>query len=77
MQSLAYALRVFERLGTAASVQRKHDALLTMQWLHILRHTPGELVKATLLVNVSTKMVYHMVYPHTIETDNYASITMC
>ena len=56
IQSLAHHLRVFESLGTATSVQRKHDALLTMQWLYVLRHTPGEVVEATLLVDICAEM---------------------
>ena len=72
-----YHLGVFESLGTATRVQRKHDALLTMQWLHFLRHTPGEVVKATLLVNIRAEMVYHMVYPHLHRNNNNASITAC
>ena len=75
IQSLAYHLRVFECLGTATSVQRKHDAPLTMQWLHFLRHTAREVVKATLLVNIRAEMVYHMVYPHLHRNNNNASIT--
>ena len=31
---------------------------------NIMWNTPGEVEEATLLVNISTKMVYHMVYPH-------------
>ena len=72
-QPLAYDLRVFESLGTATCVQRKHDALLTMQWLRILRHTPGEAVKATLLVNIRAEMVY----PHLHRNNNNGSITAC
>ena len=48
-----------------------------MTVLQLFGDTTREVIEATLLVNVSTKMVYHMVYPHIIKTDNYASITMC
>ena len=48
-----------------------------MTVLQLFRDALGEVIEATLLVNVSTKMVYHTVYPHIIKTDNYASITMC
>ena len=73
IQSLAHHLRVFESLGTAASVQRKHDALLTMQWLYVLQHTAREVVKATLLVNIRAEMVY----PHVHRNNNNDSITEC
>ena len=73
IQSLAHHLRVFESLGTAAIVQRKHDALLTMQWLYVLRHTPGEVVEATLLVDICAEMVC----PHLHRNINNASITAC
>jgi hypothetical protein len=53
-----------ECFGTASGVQRKHDALLRMAMLYFLWNTPREVEEATLLVNISTKMVYHMVYPH-------------
>ena len=55
---------VFESRGTASGVQRKHDELLRMALLHFLWRTLREVEEATLLVNISTKMVYHMVYPH-------------
>jgi len=44
-----------------------------MQWLRILRHTPGEAVKATLLVNIRAEMVY----PHLHRNNNNLSITVC
>ena len=56
IQQLAYHLRVFESLGTATSVQRKHNARLTMQWLDILRHTARGVVEATLLVNIRAEI---------------------
>ena len=59
-----YHLRVFECLGTATRVQRKHDALPAMLWLHILRHTAGDVIKATILVNIRAEMACHTVYPH-------------
>ena len=52
-------------------------ALFGVTVLQLFGNTTREVIEATLLVNVSTKMVYHMVYPHIIKTDNYASITMC
>ena len=58
-------------------IYRRNEPRLTMQWLYVLRHTAREVIEATLLVNVSAKMVYHMVYPHQIKTNNNASITMC
>ena len=68
---------MFECLSTASGVQRKHDALFGMTVLQLFGNTTREVIEATLLVNVSTKMVYHMVYPLKIKTDNNASITMC
>ena len=58
-------------------IQSKHEALFTMAMLHFFWHTAKEVIEATLLVNVSAKMVYHIVYPHQIKTNNNASITMC
>ena len=68
---------MFECLGTASGIQSQHDALFGMTVLQLFGNTTREVIEATLLVNISTKMVYHMVYPHIIKTDNYASITMC
>ena len=68
---------MFDSLRTASGVQSEHDALLAMTVLQLLGNAFREVIEATLLVNVSIKMVYHMVYPHIIKTDNYASITMC
>ena len=48
-----------------------------MTVLQLFGNTTREVIEATLLVNVSTKMVYHMVYPHIIKMDSYDSITMC
>ncbi len=64
---------MLQSLGTATSVQRKHDALLTMQWLYFFRHTPGEVVEATLLENIYAEMVY----PYLHRNNNNASITAC
>ena len=74
---LAYDLSVFESLGTATRVQRNHDALLAMQWLHVLRHTAQDVVKATLLVNIRAEMHCQMVYPHLHQNNNNASIAAC
>ena len=68
---------MFESLSTAFGIQCKYDALLGVTVLQLFGNTTREVIEATLLVNVSTKMVYHMVYPHIIKTDNNASITMC
>ena len=54
----------------------KYGPLLGVTVLQLFGNTTREVKEATPLVNLSTKMVYHMVYPHTIKTDNYASITM-
>jgi hypothetical protein len=66
-----------ECFGTTTGVQSKHDALFSVAMLYFFGHTAREVIEATLLVNVSAKMVYHMVYPHPIKTNNNASITMC
>ena len=63
---------MFECLGTASGIQSQHDALLGLTVLQLFGNTTREVIKAALLVNVGTKMVYHMVYPHIIKTDNYA-----
>ena len=68
---------MFESLSTAFGIQCKYDALLGMTVLQLFGNTTREVIEAMLLVNVSTKMVDHMVYPHIIKTDNYASTTMC
>ena len=68
---------MLKSFGTAFGTQCKHDALLGVTVLKLFVNTTREVIEATLLVNVSTKMVYHMVYPHIIKTDNYATITMC
>jgi hypothetical protein len=53
--------------GAASGVQSKHDALLAMTMLHLFRNTFREVIEAALLINVSTKLVYHMVYPHQLK----------
>ena len=53
-----------ECFGTATGVQSKHDALSSMAILYFFRHTAREVIEATLLANISAKMVCHMVYPH-------------
>ena len=58
-------------------VHRKHDALPTMQWLHVLRHTLGEVAEATILVNIPAEMVYHMVYSLPYRHKINAFITAC
>ena len=58
-------------------IYRRNESLLAMQWLYVLRYTPGEVVKATLLVNICAEMVYHMVYPQLYRNNNSASITAC
>ena len=67
---------MFECLGMASGIQSQHDALLGVTVLQLFGNTTREVKEATLLVNLSTKMVYHMVYPDIIKTDNYASITV-
>jgi hypothetical protein len=57
-------LRIFEGLGTAFSIKSQHYALLRMALLHFLWHTPREVEEATLLVKISTEIVFHMVYPN-------------
>ena len=64
---------MLKSFGAAFGTQCKHDALLGVTVLQLFGNTTREVIEATLLVNVSTKMVY----PHIIKTDNYASITMC
>ena len=66
-----------ECFGTATGVQSKHDALFSVLMLYLVGYTTREIIEATLLVNISAKLVYHMVYPHQIETNNNASITTC
>ena len=68
---------MLKSFATAFGIQCKHDALFGVTVLQLFGNTTREVIEATLLVDVSTKMVYHMVYPHIIKTDNYASITMC
>ena len=76
-QSPIYHLRVTKFFGTASGVQSKHDALFSMAMLYFFWHTAREVIEATLLVNVSAEMVYHMVYPHLHRNNNNASITAC
>ena len=55
-----------DQKSALTSVQRKYDALFTMQWLHFLQHTLGEVVKATLLVKLRAEIVCHIAYPSEI-----------
>jgi hypothetical protein len=34
-----------------------------MQWLYILRHPPGEVVKATFTIKMMVYLTYHATYP--------------
>ena len=60
-------LSIFHSFRTTPSVQRKHDALLAMTVLHLLRNTFREVIEAALLVNIGAKLVYHLVYPHQLK----------
>ena len=54
-----------------------YDALLGVTVQQLSGNTTKEVIEAMLLVNLSTKMVYHLVYPQIIKADNYISITKC
>ena len=66
-----------ECFGTATSVQRTHNALLSMAMLYFFGHMAREVIESTLLVNLSAEVVYQMVDPHQIKTNNNGKITMC
>ncbi len=53
---------MLECLYTAVDIQRPHNALFEVTVLQLLGNTPREVIEAMLLVNVSTKLVYQMVY---------------
>mgnify|MGYP005712016705 CR=1 FL=1 len=55
---------MLECLYTAFGIQRSHDALFGVTVLQLFGNTPGEVIEAALLVNVTAKMVYHMAYPN-------------
>ena len=74
---MTYDLRVTNCFGTARGIQSKHDALFSMAMSYFSRHTAREVIEATLLVNVSAKLIYYMVYPNPIKTNNNALVTMC
>ena len=72
-----FSTYIYQKRGFYYFSRRVPKDVQPLQWLYILRHTPGEVVKATLLVNIRAEMVYHMVYPHLHRNNNNASITAC
>jgi hypothetical protein len=62
-----FARSVFQRIFNGINKHIGTSVTIAMAMLHFLRNTPREVIEATLLVKVSAKLVYHMVYPHQLK----------
>ena len=49
-----------ECFGTTTGVQSKNDALFSVAMLYLFGYTTREIIEATLLVNISAKLVYQI-----------------
>ena len=54
---------MLECLYTAFGFHRQRDALFGVIMLQLFWNTPKKVIEATLLANLSTKVIYHIVYP--------------